>query len=217
MAFMKTQDVPGIMTPDGGLGSAQGGASLSDNGASAPLDDRVDEKVPLSSHSRFAQRLRRRYAGELALLAPGTPTREAMVAAYDLLRKQGHDTGTALRILRQLVMERLISLDCDEQAPLGLVTRAVTELAEFALDIACVQAQRELDAQFGAPTTPDGTRAELWIVGMGKLGARELNVSSDIDLIYLYDQDGETAGSKAGGPASPTMSTSTRPSRSSTA
>jgi glutamate-ammonia-ligase adenylyltransferase len=162
------------------------------------LDDRVDEKGALSSHSRFAQRLRRRYTSELALLAPGTPTREAMAASYDLLRKQGHDTGTALRILRQLVLERLISLDCDEQAPLGLVTRAVTELAEFALDIACVQAQCELDAQFGAPTTPDGKRAELWVVGMGKLGARELNVSSDIDLIYIYDQDGETAGVEGG-------------------
>jgi glutamate-ammonia-ligase adenylyltransferase len=35
---------------------------------------------------------------------------------------------------------------------------------------------------------------DFWIVGMGKLGARELNVSSDIDLIYLYEDDGHTAG-----------------------
>ena len=35
---------------------------------------------------------------------------------------------------------------------------------------------------------------QLWIIGMGKLGARELNVSSDIDLIYVYEHDGETAG-----------------------
>ena len=34
----------------------------------------------------------------------------------------------------------------------------------------------------------------MWVVGMGKLGARELNVSSDIDLIYVYDHDGQTAG-----------------------
>jgi [glutamine synthetase] adenylyltransferase / [glutamine synthetase]-adenylyl-L-tyrosine phosphorylase len=38
----------------------------------------------------------------------------------------------------------------------------------------------------------------MWVVGMGKLGARELNVSSDIDLIYVYDQDGETTGIKIG-------------------
>ena len=41
---------------------------------------------------------------------------------FRLLRKPGHDTGTALRILRQLVLERLSQLDCDQQAPLGLVT-----------------------------------------------------------------------------------------------
>ncbi|MBA3774765.1 MAG: bifunctional [glutamate--ammonia ligase]-adenylyl-L-tyrosine phosphorylase/[glutamate--ammonia-ligase] adenylyltransferase [Ramlibacter sp.] len=172
------------MTPDGALGSAPAGTSLSDNS--------------LSSHSRLAQRLRRRYAGELDLLPAGAPTGESMAAAYGVLRARGHGTGAALRVLRQLVMERLISLDCDQQAPLALVTGAVTELAEFALDIACMQALSELDAQFGPPAGPDGARAEFWVVGMGKLGARELNVSSDIDLVYLYDQDGTTAGVEGG-------------------
>ena len=45
-----------------------------------------------------------------------------------------------------------------------------------------------------APAGPDGRPVELWIIGMGKLGARELNVSSDIDLIYVYEEDGTTAG-----------------------
>jgi hypothetical protein len=90
-------------------------------------------------------------------------------------------------------MERLVRMDCDEQVPLQAITRAVTELAEFALDAACSHAFAELDALHGAPRGADGRRAELWVVGMGKLGARELNVSSDIDLIYVYDQDGDTA------------------------
>ena len=55
-----------------------------------------------------------------------------------------------------------------------------------------------VDALHGAPRAPGGARAELWVVGMGKLGARELNVSSDIDLIYVYDHDGETAGNAEG-------------------
>ncbi|MDB5730323.1 MAG: (Glutamate--ammonia-ligase) adenylyltransferase [Variovorax sp.] len=151
-----------------------------------------------SSRSRFVQRLRRRYAAELALLAPGAPERHHIAQAYAALRERGDDVGNALRIVRQLVMERLVSIDCDGQAPLADVTRAVTELAEFALDAACTLAAAELDALHGAPQTPDGQRARLWVVGMGKLGARELNVSSDIDLIYLYDQDGETAGDAAG-------------------
>jgi glutamate-ammonia-ligase adenylyltransferase len=154
---------------------------------------------PLSAYSRFAQRLRRRYAGELALLAPGTPDPESMAAAYEALRaSRGLDVGAALRVLRQLVMERLMVLDCDRQAPLATITGAVTALAEFALDVACRQAFADLDVVHGVPAGADGRRAQLWVVGMGKLGARELNVSSDIDLVYVYDQDGETAGSADG-------------------
>lgn len=152
----------------------------------------------LSDYSRFVQRLRRRYAGELALLPPGEPLREHMAQAFGALRERGDTVADALRTVRQLVMERLIALDCDHHAPLAVVTTAVTQLAEFALDVACREACAELDAQHGAPLGPDGQRAQLWVVGMGKLGARELNVSSDIDLIYLYDQDGETAGDADG-------------------
>ena len=148
----------------------------------------------LSDHSRLAQRIRRRYASELSLLAAGDPTHATMTAAFESLRARSEDLASALRILRQLVMERLVVRDCDQQAPLASVTRAVTELAEFTLDQACQAAQTQLDDLHGAPLGPQGQRASLWVVGMGKLGARELNVSSDIDLIYVYDHDGETAG-----------------------
>ena len=178
------------MTLGGRSGSAAAVPSVSDNGAFASAAG----EHALSGFSRFAQRLRRRYAAELQLLAPGTPDRQAMAQTYEALRARGDDTGTALRILRQVVMERLMRLDCDEQAPLSVVTTAVTELAEFALDTACTQARVNLDAAHGAPMGVDGKPAILWVVGMGKLGARELNVSSDIDLVYVYDQDGETAG-----------------------
>ena len=141
---------------------------------------------PLAGHSRFYQRLQRRYADDLPLLPPGAPVRATMEQACDALRARGCDIGTALRIVRQLVMERLIQLDCDAQAPLADITRAVTELAELALDRACQQARQELDERHGAPRGPDGQAVQLWIIGMGKLGARELNVSSDIDLIYVY-------------------------------
>ena len=151
-----------------------------------------------AAHSRFAQRLRRRYAGELSLLPAGDPTRASMAVTFEALRARGDDLPTALRVLRQLVMERLIVLDCEQQAPLATITRAVTELAEFTLDQACQEADAQLDAVHGAPQGPDGQRARLWVVGMGKLGARELNVSSDIDLIYVYDHEGETAGVQGG-------------------
>ncbi len=153
---------------------------------------------PLSEGSRFYQRLQRRYANVFANLPMVVPQRESLTQAYKHLRTQGHDVGAALRILRQWTMARLLTQDCEHQAPLETVTLAVTHLAEVALDEACQQAFRDLDARHGLPMTTAGKRAEFWVIGMGKLGARELNVSSDIDLIYVYDEDGETTGNDQG-------------------
>ena len=176
-------------------GSRASGESLLTPGQG---DSRGTAPVPglagAAEHSRLVQRLRRRYADELALLPPGPPTAQTLREGLDRLYAQGHDTGAALRILRQLVMERLVVLDCEQAAPLDVVTSAVTQLAELALDSACHAAFAQLDERHGAPMTEAGQRAELWVIGMGKLGARELNVSSDIDLIYIYDEDGETTG-----------------------
>ncbi len=130
----------------------------------------------------------------MPLLAAGVPTLASMSETCDALLARGHDLGAALRILRQLVMERLIVLDCERNAPLEDICLPVTHLAELALDRALTAARADLDSRHGAPVGPDGEPVQLWVIGMGKLGARELNVSSDIDLIYVYEHDGETAG-----------------------
>ncbi|MDR2154314.1 MAG: bifunctional [glutamate--ammonia ligase]-adenylyl-L-tyrosine phosphorylase/[glutamate--ammonia-ligase] adenylyltransferase [Burkholderiaceae bacterium] len=147
-----------------------------------------------AAYSRLVQRLRRRYADELALLPPGVPTQAGMSHCLAALAERGHDLGARLRIVRQLVMERLVVLDCEQAAPLDTVTGVMTELAELALDLACADAFAQLDERHGAPVTANGERTRLWVVGMGKLGARELNVSSDIDLVYVFDDDGQTTG-----------------------
>jgi len=163
-------------------------------------DPDMDSKCPppLSEGSRFFQRLQRRYGDVFATLPTGVPHRELLNQAYQQLRSQGHSVGPALRILRQWSMARLLTLDCDQGASLETVTLGVTHLAEMALDEACQQAFHDLDERHGAPMLASGERAEFWVIGMGKLGARELNVSSDIDLIYVYDEDGETAGNAQG-------------------
>ncbi|TXH89709.1 MAG: bifunctional [glutamate--ammonia ligase]-adenylyl-L-tyrosine phosphorylase/[glutamate--ammonia-ligase] adenylyltransferase [Rhodoferax sp.] len=148
--------------------------------------------------SRYAQRVRRRYEQQLPLLPAGVPDRTTMQQTYEALCQQGCDTGTALRTLRHLVMERLVVLDCGQQASLHDVTQTVTTLGEFALDCAWLTSERSLREQHGTPMTPQGQPAQLCIVGMGKFGARELNVSSDIDLIYVYDDEGETTGDAMG-------------------
>ncbi len=147
------------------------------------------------NHSRLAQRLRRRYADALAMLPAGPPTRDAQSQLLNrLLAHTPADPAAALRITRQLVLERVLSLDCAQALSLAEVTQAMTDLAELTLDAAHQHADTELRGQHGTPLNQEGAPAGLCILGMGKLGARELNVSSDIDLIYVFDSDGQTAG-----------------------
>ena len=148
-----------------------------------------------AEHSRFVQRVRRRHGAQLAWLPPGLPSAESM---GDLVARARSDTGcslpSALRVTRQLVLERLAVLDIEQAASLQDVTATMTTLAETSLEFALAQALADADARHGAPLGAQGHRIDFWIVGMGKLGARELNVSSDIDLIYVYEEAGQTEG-----------------------
>ncbi len=150
----------------------------------------------LASHSRYVQRIRRRYAAELALLPPGAPDALVITDLVQRLLGTGRDLPCALRVARQLVIERLAVLDIEQAAPLDTITYAMTALAEATLELALAQAQSEADERHGAPLDAQGQRVEFWVVGMGKLGARELNVSSDIDLVYVYEEDGMTTGAR---------------------
>jgi [glutamine synthetase] adenylyltransferase / [glutamine synthetase]-adenylyl-L-tyrosine phosphorylase len=185
------------MTRNAGPGSLEGCEVLCTTAQTMP-STAVSGTSTLSDYSRYAQRVRLRYAGFAAFLPDSPLTLGVVQACFERLRQQGMETADALRVTRALVLERLVVRDCDAQCPLAEVTWAMTVLAEFALDTACQQAQQMLDLLHGHPLAANGERATLWIVGMGKLGARELNVSSDIDLIYVYDEDGETTGNALG-------------------
>ena len=141
----------------------------------SPCNPRVSPPVKAlpgtGAYSRFAQRIRRRYPAQLDLLPAGAPDLAGIALLYGTLRQSGNDAASALRITRQLVLERLLCLDCEENASLETVTFAMTWLAEFALDVACIEARSVLDDVHGAPLDGSGRRASLWIVGMGKLGA----------------------------------------------
>ncbi len=149
-----------------------------------------------ADHSRFVQRVRRRFESELTLLAPGLPVRASIDALIDTLLGQGRALPSALRVARHVVIERLAVLDIEQAAPMTDITRTMTELAEAVLDRALVQAYADQDERHGPPLNERGERIDFWVVGMGKLGAHELNVSSDIDLIYVYEEDGQTTGPK---------------------
>ena len=69
----------------------------------------------LATHSRFVQRIRRRYADQLTSLPPGPPDRESMSMALQALQISYPELADRLRVLRQLVMERLVVLDCEQR------------------------------------------------------------------------------------------------------
>ncbi|MER2553448.1 MAG: bifunctional [glutamate--ammonia ligase]-adenylyl-L-tyrosine phosphorylase/[glutamate--ammonia-ligase] adenylyltransferase [Thauera sp.] len=102
----------------------------------------------------------------------------------------------ALRQLRMWTLCHLIVRDLELGAPLAEVTETMTVLAEVAVRHAHDVLRASLVERYGQPLSPTGWEQELLVIGMGKLGGRELNVSSDIDLIFIYPEDGDTGGRK---------------------
>jgi len=104
----------------------------------------------------------------------------------------------ALRGFKRFEMLRIAARDLNGLAALEEVTRELSDLASATLQVAYETCHRLLVQEYGMPLkhTPEGSRQALMtILGMGKFGGRELNFSSDIDIIYFYETDkGETAG-----------------------
>ncbi|MCZ2892983.1 bifunctional [glutamate--ammonia ligase]-adenylyl-L-tyrosine phosphorylase/[glutamate--ammonia-ligase] adenylyltransferase [Burkholderia thailandensis] len=139
-------------------------------------------------------------AERIAAWAAAPVTRVALDARLDeLLAQSGPPPSEdalkkALRQLRGEVFGALAERDLSGRADVAEVTGTMTDLAEAAIQRAVALLTAELEAQYGEPRGPSGERLALGVVGMGKLGGRELNVSSDVDLIFVYEDDGETAG-----------------------
>ncbi|TCS73338.1 glutamate-ammonia-ligase adenylyltransferase [Sulfuritortus calidifontis] len=126
------------------------------------------------------------------------PVSRAEMAAWLAERSWTDEAGLkqALRRLRQEVMCRLIVRDLSGRADLAEVTRSLTELAELAVQQAADWLHADLAAVHGQPLDGQGQPQRLIVVGMGKLGGFELNASSDIDLIFVFPEDGETDGTR---------------------
>lgn len=103
-----------------------------------------------------------------------------------------------LRQLRARVFYTLMGRDINGAASLREIVTAMSTLADLSIAQAYRSVMAELTAIHGVPVDPrTGLPQEMLIIGMGKLGGRELNVSSDIDLVMLYPADGTTSGRRA--------------------
>ena len=104
-----------------------------------------------------------------------------------------------LRQLRQRIMTHLAVRDIADGASLSEIVETMTTLADITTLFALEALYKDLTRRYGQPTGSDGQALHLAIIGMGKLGGRELNVSSDVDYIFVYPEEGETTGREDGG------------------
>ena len=162
--------------------------------------DRVQKTV---SCSRYARRVLETDASLLDWLQENhtTPCNRAEILA--LLQQSELDLqdeavlARAVRRLRKQVMVKLILRDLNGLCDLNEVMQAMTALAEIVVQQAQARLMESLQQQFGSPIGEiSRTAQQLLVIGMGKLGGGELNVSSDIDLIFVYAEDGETNGAR---------------------
>jgi glutamate-ammonia-ligase adenylyltransferase len=100
-------------------------------------------------------------------------------------------------ILRRIRMREMVRIAWRDLTGWADLTETMADLSDFA--DACIGETlallyKQACLNFGIPTGTNGTQQQLIVIGMGKLGARELNFSSDIDLIFAYPDVGETKG-----------------------
>ena len=100
-----------------------------------------------------------------------------------------------LRLARQRLMLWIAFRDLNGMADLKEVTHALSHFAEEVVGLSIAYIREDLQRRFGLPwSAVTGSEMPLMVVGMGKLGGLELNLSSDIDLIFLYEHEGDTQG-----------------------
>ncbi|RZT04242.1 glutamate-ammonia-ligase adenylyltransferase [Duganella sp. CF402] len=106
----------------------------------------------------------------------------------------------AMRRLRNLLVCGLIRRDLEGQANLAEVVETMTRFADFAIQKHMAELHAEMVAAHGEPIGHDsGQPQHMMVLAMGKQGGGELNVSSDIDLIFVYPEDGDTAADTSAG------------------
>ncbi|MFQ5827548.1 MAG: bifunctional [glutamate--ammonia ligase]-adenylyl-L-tyrosine phosphorylase/[glutamate--ammonia-ligase] adenylyltransferase [Candidatus Methylomirabilia bacterium] len=130
------------------------------------------------------QRLRDELASELAQNLAPFSRREAW---WNVLRRFKY---------RHLL--RIGARDLLGDADLTVTTEELSRLADVCLEAAWRWASERGRARYGSPMAEGGAEANLAIIAMGKLGGEELNYSSDIDLVFVYSEDGETSGGSDG-------------------
>ena len=129
------------------------------------------------------------------------PTIDALLESVNqqsLYEQDEQDVLRSLRVLRQRAMLHIVWRSFTSDNGLNETLDAMTRLADFVIRCAVSYAEKLVGKRYGEAIGDDtGAEQKLIVVGMGKLGGRELNLSSDIDIMFIYDEPGNTRGGRS--------------------
>jgi len=195
--------IPGVLRP-----SLEERLARLEEMGTCPFSDSENRHVPASSLpltwacSDFVADACLRDAGLLPWLFEGRRLLEGVTE--DLLNADlassldpAADDARFMDVLRRFRRRQLARIAWRDIAGFAAVETILAELsllADVCIRAACQRAGATLVPRHGVPTGADGTPLELMVLGMGKLGGGELNFSSDIDLVFLFPEHGETSG-----------------------
>ncbi|MGD9265070.1 MAG: bifunctional [glutamate--ammonia ligase]-adenylyl-L-tyrosine phosphorylase/[glutamate--ammonia-ligase] adenylyltransferase, partial [Lysobacterales bacterium] len=156
----------------------------------------VDCQHPVLEYSPFLKRLVERHPEWLnELQASGRLHRHDPPADTALAQEvSDHGLDAGLRRFRNREMLRLIWRDLDGLAPVEEIMADLSLLAETCLQAAVDHHTGVFEDRFGTPRDRAGKVQKLVVIGLGKLGGHELNLSSDIDIVFCYPQAGSCDG-----------------------
>lgn len=124
-------------------------------------------------------------------------TAELVQQLQSMVDSASDDTNLlrAFRKFRQLQVLRIGINDVIRDRPLEEITRDLSRVADASIQVALLTARRSVTRKFGNPSV-GGRPGRMAALAFGKLGGDELNYSSDLDLMFVYDDDGETSGKR---------------------
>jgi len=126
------------------------------------------------------------------------PASEMSAGLESLLPPGEPPSALTLAVFRRRQLLRVVLRDLFGLATLSEITEDISNIADAILDVAYRRIKEQLIRRYGTPTyqSHDGTLREcgMSVIALGKLGGRELNYSSDIDLMFVYFGNGETTG-----------------------
>ncbi|VTS07147.1 bifunctional [glutamate--ammonia ligase]-adenylyl-L-tyrosine phosphorylase/[glutamate--ammonia-ligase] adenylyltransferase [Tuwongella immobilis] len=128
------------------------------------------------------------------------PSTAEMEQALETEINESFEDSATLRIFRRFRQRQLLRIGANDiirDRPLEEITRDLSRVADVSLEIALRTAMRTMTQRFGTPMTSDDHPSRVVVLAFGKLGGEELNYSSDIDLMFIYDDEGMTKGRRS--------------------